>query len=123
MPHESSAFWAAEEALDDGVVVAVAGSAHARTKSLAAQDASVVVAGVGATTVGVMNQASPRSPSAHGVVERLQSQATVVGRADAPADNAARKQVEDNSQVEPAFFGSDVRFSGAFSVTHLAVGS
>src|ERR1700731_1274018 len=61
-----------EEALGHGVVVAVAGAAHARDQPAAREGGAVVVAGVRAASVGVMQQAGLRPTMLQGAVEGLQ---------------------------------------------------
>lgn len=69
---------------------------------------AVVVAGVRAAAVGVMHEARYRSPRAHGSGQRREGEPAVVRRARGPADNAAREEIEDGREIQPAFVRRDV---------------
>ena len=61
-----------EEALGDGVVLAVALAAHARDDAALGERGAVVVARVGAAAVGVVHETGDADAAADGVVERRQ---------------------------------------------------
>src|SRR5262249_22459780 len=102
-------FESAEEALGNGVVPAVAFAAHARHHLVHRQCSTVVVAGVGASAVGVMQQPGGRTPGAGSAGESLHGEGSVVVCARRPAHDAPGAEVENNSEVKPSLKGPDVR--------------
>jgi hypothetical protein len=88
-----------EEALGDSVVVAIAGAAHAHRDCMGGQDAAVVVAGVRATSVGVMHEARARPARTEGLIERREREVTVVDGARRPSNNPSGKQIEKHRQI------------------------
>jgi len=75
-----------EEALGDGVVPAITRAAHALHDAACSQGGAVLVAGVGTTAIGVMDEACVDDASLEGAVERGQGKGRVVRVADRPAD-------------------------------------
>src|ERR1700744_2328461 len=63
-----------EEALGDGVVIAVAGATHARDDSPLGERGPVVVAGVGAAAIGVVYESGTRTTALQRVIERRESE-------------------------------------------------
>jgi len=101
-----------EETLRHCVVPAVAAPAHAADDPLAAEGRLVVAAGVLAPPVGVMQQPLARSAARQRHAEGVERELLGDPVAHRPADDAARVQVEDYRQVEPAFPGRNVRDVG-----------
>ena len=66
------------------------------------ENALVVFARVGAALVGVVQQPELRTPPLERHVERFQRQVSIVDRADGPADDEARKQIEDRREIQLA---------------------
>src|SRR6266700_4535174 len=89
-----------EPALHRSVVVAVASSAHAAGDAVLAEHLLVVLAGVRAALVGVMEQAHPGAPTAQRLVERRDGEVPVVDRADRPPDDQPGVEVDDRREVE-----------------------
>jgi hypothetical protein len=56
-----------------------------------------------------VHESRPCSSTAQRLVERRESQQSVVGRAGSPTDDAPRKEVEQHREIEPAFARRDVR--------------
>ena len=61
----------------------------------------VVLAGVGAALVGVVEE-PPRAAALQRHLERLDRQVPIIDRADGPADDEPRVQVEDRGQIQLA---------------------
>ena len=68
----------------------------------AVEDGLVVLARVGAALVGVMEQARVRTAALQRHLERLDRQVPIVHRADGPADDEPREQVEDRGEIQLA---------------------
>ena len=92
----------AEEALDDAVVPAIARAAHARPHPVLPQDGLVALAGVLHAAVGVMQHAAADRASCERLPQRGEREGGVC-RVRGPAHDAARGQVEQHREVEPAF--------------------
>jgi hypothetical protein len=99
----------AEEALDTGVVPAVALPAHAADHVLAGEQLPVVAARVLAAPIGVMHQPSCELALAQRHLKRAGREIGVDAGAHRPADHLARAEVEDHREVEPTFRRRDVR--------------
>ena len=67
----------------------------------------VVLARVRAALVGVMQQAGVRTAALQRHLERLDRQVPIVDRADGPADDEPREQIEDRREVELAAAADD----------------
>jgi hypothetical protein len=89
----------AEAGFHEGVVVAVGGPAHALAGLGSAEHGAIRLAGVLAAAVAVMDQARGRLPIADGVAQRVQHERLGHLFGEAPADDASRTQVEDESQI------------------------
>ncbi len=90
----------AHEALGLGVVIRVAGAAHADPDASPRQLFAVVGAGVLHPPVGVMDQAGRGVSGDQGHVERLDRQARFQMVGERPADHPARKSVENDGQID-----------------------
>jgi hypothetical protein len=77
-----------EAGFHEGVVVAVGGAAHALSAVGAAEDGSIVVAGVLPAAVAVMNETRRRLAQRDGLLQRVDDERVSHLRVDAPADNA-----------------------------------
>src|SRR5437899_6397730 len=84
-----------EEALGDGVVPAIAPTAHAAHDSLLRQHALVGAARVLAPPIRMMQQASRRAPARQRHPERVASEVVRDPFAQGPADDEARTESED----------------------------
>ena len=62
----------------------------------------VVLAGVGAATIRVVQEPGLGTATLHRHLERLQREASIVDGADRPAHDEARKQIEHRRQIELA---------------------
>jgi hypothetical protein len=91
-----------EEGFGDGVVVALALTAHAADNSVPCEHHLIVVAGVGAAPIGVVQQPRLRTAALHRHLERLQRQPAIVDGTEGPADDEPREQVHDGGQIELA---------------------
>src|SRR5580765_192777 len=101
-----------EETLDRGVVVTVAGTAHAADDAVAVEDVLVPGTGVRTAAIAVMYQAGERAPCAQRLVKRLERERLSGTRPRGPADDAARASIEENREEEPALTGANLRDVG-----------
>ena len=93
-----------KEALDHGVVVAVAAPAHAARDSVEVQHRSIVFARVGASLVGVMQEPAFRAAPLQRHLEGFDGHVPVVNRADRPTHDESRKQIQSLTDfVTPMF--------------------
>ena len=105
-------FQAGPEALDDGVVPAVAHAAHAALDVEFGQFVLVLRAGVLAAAIGVVKDRVlwPSVGQCH--LQGFDTEVRVQGVLDAPADDLSAEQVDDAGQVEEALIGVDARDAG-----------
>ena len=92
-----------KEALDNSVVPSIARAAHARHQAVSQEFLTVNCAGVRSTAIGVMDHARRGFPRRERTLKSRERERRVVGRAGRPTDHAARKQVEHDCQIQPAF--------------------
>lgn len=111
-PVEELALERPEEALDDGVVEAVAAVAHAACDSVRAERASVVVARVLRPAVGVGDEARLGQSLPHRHRQRGQDEVRAHVVLHRPADDAPRVEVDDDGEVEPPLPRAHVRDVG-----------
>ena len=97
-----------EEALDDGIVVALAAAAHAALHPGRPQLALVRKARVLAAAIGVMQHAALRSSIAKRHRQRTVDELGAHVRLHRPADDAARPEIHHDREVEPAFVRAHV---------------
>ena len=71
-----------EETFHDGVVVAIPGATHAARNALRREDGLVVLAGVRASPIRMMEQPRPRTATLQRHLERFDGQMAVVDGAD-----------------------------------------
>ena len=90
-----------EEALGDGIVPAVALPAHAALDASGLEGLPVVVAGVRAASIGVVDEVLGGTALGEGDVQCLEREVTVDVFAGRPPDDPPREEVEDGGQVEP----------------------
>ena len=91
-----------EERLRYGVVPAVALAAHALDEAPLRDPSGEVAAGVLDTTVGVDDQSARRISACDGPLQCLQSDDVIQRTTQGPADDAPRKQVDENHQIQPS---------------------
>ena len=99
----------AEEALGDRVVPTIAYAAYAGHNAGFSESVRVLPARVLATAVRVMHQASRRLACLDSHVQCRDADLAVKRFAHAPTNHFSREQVNENSKIEPAFVGPDVR--------------
>lgn len=75
-----------EEALDHGIVVAVAAPAHTAGDPARREDGLVVLGRVGAASIGVVQQTGLRTPSLEGHIQGLDRETPIIHGAHGPAD-------------------------------------
>jgi hypothetical protein len=92
---------AAEERFDHCIVPAVALAPHAGLEVMRPAEAAPRVAAVLRTLIGI-DQCPARPPFAHGHEHRVEHELAAHRAARGPADDAAREEVDDHGQVEPA---------------------
>ena len=90
----------AHEALGLGVVIRVAGAAHADQSAARRELVAIVGAGVLHAPVGVMDEAGLGASGGQGHVERFDRQARFEMVGERPADHPAGKGVENDGQVD-----------------------
>lgn len=90
----------AHEALGLGVVIRVAGAAHADQDAARLQPFAIVGAGILHAPVGVVDEAGLGVSGGQGHVERLDGQARFEMVGERPADHPARKGVENDGQID-----------------------
>ena len=91
------------------VVVAIAGTAHALIHFCAVKQLAVLLAGILAATIGVVNQIRWRLPAGNGVMQSAHDQWLTHVTFQCPADDATRTQIHQHRQVAPPFYQRDVR--------------
>src|ERR1043166_2136219 len=101
-------FESAPEALHDRIVVTVGSATHRGDQTRPGQSVAIIGAGVLNTTIRVEEQLGRWSPMRHRHGQSLQDQARVDALAHGPADDSAAVEIEDGSEVKPAFLGFDV---------------
>ena len=89
----------AEAGFHEGVVVAVGGPAHALAELGSAQNGAISMAGVLAAAIAVVDESRRWLPVTDGLLEGFEDERVGHLLGQAPADDAARAQVEDESQV------------------------
>src|SRR3954453_4603108 len=100
-------FECAEEAFDDAVVPAVDLPAHADAQTMVMQQRLVAATGILHTPIAVMQQAGVNVPSLERLAQGRQWQGGVHRLLRRPAHNAARREVQEHGEIEPAFVGPD----------------
>ncbi len=93
------------EAFCGNVVVAASRAAHAGDDTVGGEGGAVVVAGLLAVTVAVVDEPRGRLTVDDGQGEGLEHQAAVHGRIQGPANDASGEQVNDRRQEQPVFTG------------------
>ena len=91
---------AREEALHHRVIVTIAPPAHAAGDAVCVQNGLIVLTGVRAALVGMMEEPHLRAPPLQCHVERLDGDVAIIDRTDGPAHDKPREQVEDDRQIE-----------------------
>ncbi len=89
-----------EKALRRGIVVTISGLAHVRLHSKLFHPLTAIMAGVGASSVSVVDQPGSGLASGERLVQRLQGKpADLFGIG--PSNDLARVKVEQHSKIEP----------------------
>lgn len=97
-----------EEAFDSGIIIAIAFPAHRGCQIVLAQKLLIVVGAVLRPAIGVVNAARRRSAQGGRHVHGPQSEVLLHPVADCPTDHSARKQIKDNSEIDPSFVGPHI---------------
>ena len=105
-------FEGADEGLGPGVVIGVGSGRHALLHACGAQPLAEGAAAILAATVAVKDDALGATSSGEGGVKGLDNQITAQVIAQTPTDGAARAQVDDHGQVEPALLTGDIGTEG-----------
>jgi hypothetical protein len=100
MEFESFCFQVGEEALDGGVVQAIAFSRHAGPDSKPDQHAVVIMGRVLETAVGVKNGSSHVSSFFHGFLNRLENQLVVIFGTHVISDHLIVEQIKDDGKKQ-----------------------
>ena len=88
----------AEAGFHEGVVVAVGGPAHALAELSSAEDGAISVAGILSAAIAVMDQACGGLPVTDGMLKGIQDERVGHLLGQAPADDASRAEIENQSQ-------------------------
>lgn len=109
--HMVQAFFlqARKERLGHRIVVTVACAAHALRNLPVCEQLAVLVGGILAATIAMVDEPWRWTASSESALQSAQWQLGVEAIAHRPADDAARIEIEHDSQVGPAFGGPDVR--------------
>src|SRR5437868_11529772 len=94
----------AETGFHEGVVVAISGPAHALAKLRSTKDGPILLAGVLPAAIAVMDQTRSWLPTADRMGQGIQDERFGHLFSQAPAHNAARTQVENQSQISKGRF-------------------
>lgn len=102
------AFEDAPERLHRGVVVTVAGGAHAWEEARLFKGLVVLKAGVLAAAIGMVNHRAGWFARGQSALERLERERCVEMILQMPADDFAAGEVHDSGQIKPAFGAREV---------------
>ncbi len=97
-----------KETLSNRVIPAVALSAHAARESVSFQEGLKQIARILASTVKVTERFCYSATTSHGHVHGVTDQPRRHALVERPPDNLTTEEIEDNSQIQPAFFRPDV---------------
>ena len=97
-----------EEALGDGIVMALAASAHAGFQIVLAEKRLPLAAGELGTLIEMHHDLASGLALPDGHQQSLQSELRRHARLCRPADDTAREQFDDEALVQPAFMGLDL---------------
>src|SRR6266542_6551242 len=89
-----------EPTFHDRVVVAIAPTAHRAGDAVLLETGPIILAGVGAALVRVMEQAGLWAAPLHRHVQRADREVSVIDRTQGPAHDEARVQVEDGCEIQ-----------------------
>jgi len=101
-------FEGAKETLHGSIVVTVARAAHADLDLLIAEKSLVWIASILAASIRMMQQSRDGCPVLDCHAESLLDQVAFQGGCKRPADNFAREEIQDHSQIQPAFGRGDI---------------
>src|SRR5215470_4877723 len=97
-----------DDRLGEGVVVRVADAADRRLDAGLLQALSVTNREILASPVAMMNHSPGSGASPQSLIERIQDQVSMHRAGNAPADDAARKHIDDEGHVDETRPGRDV---------------
>ena len=98
-----------EERLHGRVIVAVGRATHTHLNALGSKQRLVAIAGVFAASIRMVKQTGWQVPTSQRHVQRECDQVLIVLWGHGPSHNHARKQIQDDGQVEPALCRWDGR--------------
>jgi hypothetical protein len=98
----------AEETLHNSVVPTVAAPTHAGSEPMPGEPLAITSGGVLAAAVTVMEETRTRLAMSKGLIQGLERQFLGETVADRPADDSARAQIQQNSQIQPALLRPDI---------------
>ncbi len=104
----------APEGFHQGVVVAIAGATHANDDAVLGEQGQVIMTGVLAALVGIVQQVAARLALSQGQAQRVLNQRLGHIVSHRPAHHPAREDVQHSSQVQKAFLrvdGGDIRLA------------
>jgi len=96
-------FEGAKETFDRGIVITVTFAAHTSHHPSSCQQSLVLIAGVLAAPIGVVQQARGRLAHANGHLQGVDDQLAVQAVTHRPADDTSGIDVQNHSQIEPPF--------------------
>lgn len=97
------AFEDAPERFHGGVVVAIAGSAHAGDEACLFESLVIFEAGVLAAAIGVMDHRASGFARSNGAIKGLERERSFEVILQMPADDFAAGEVHDSGEIKPAF--------------------
>jgi hypothetical protein len=105
-----------EPAFHHGVVVAITPTTHRTGDAVLLEPCPIILAGVRAALIGVMQEAGVRTPPLHRLVEGTEGQVTVIHGTERPADDEPGMQIHDDRQIELGA-AADEKLSGVADPT------
>ena len=99
----------AEEALSDGIVIAVALPAHAGEHLLTREPAPIGVCCIRTPAIRVMDESRPRPSTHERHLQGRPHQPFVIGLRHGPSHHLAGIQIQQHGQIQPATAGGDKR--------------
>ena len=102
------AFEGAEERFRHGIVPTISPSAHAANDPIGFQRGLVFVAGIGAPSVRVVEEAKGESATLDGGLQCRQGQLRVIAAALGIAHHPTREEIQDHREIEPAHLRPNV---------------
>ena len=105
---EEFVFEGGEGAFGEGVVVAIAGGAHALVQAVAGEQLTGEDGGVLTAAIGMEEGVGSDQAGVEGAAQSAGDDLGVERIGELPAEDGAAEEVDDDGEVEPSFAGGDV---------------